>query len=218
MQREAGAVGRMLAHGVIDGLLPPVWERGPHEFPLTGEVLASRRGVIVHSRYVERRVSRARLRRAGLADPAPGLAGADGDSGRRSAERSLHRRLLRPPQPGQALPQLLEAFALLRERVPEALLLLVGSLSPGLELDAHREGVRATTTTWTRSGSGRCSPPATSASASATRRWARPRACVVRALSLGRPLVVSDVGWFAELPDEVAVKIPVGGEEVASAR
>ena len=37
---------------------------------------------------------------------------------------------------------------------------------------------------------------------------------VVRALSLGRPLVVSDVGWFSELPDEVALKVPVGGDEV----
>ena len=37
---------------------------------------------------------------------------------------------------------------------------------------------------------------------------------VMRALSLGRPLVVSDVGWFADLPDEVAIKVPVDGNEV----
>ena len=36
----------------------------------------------------------------------------------------------------------------------------------------------------------------------------------MRALSAGTPLVVSDVGWFAELPDEVAVKVPVGQGEV----
>ena len=30
----------------------------------------------------------------------------------------------------------------------------------------------------------------------------------IRALSLGKPLVVSDVGWFAELPDDVALKVP----------
>src|SRR5207302_8413597 len=29
----------------------------------------------------------------------------------------------------------------------------------------------------------------------------------------GKPLVVSDVGWFAELPDEVALKVPPGGDE-----
>ena len=36
----------------------------------------------------------------------------------------------------------------------------------------------------------------------------------IRALSLGKPLVVSDVGWFAELPDEAVIKVPVDeGEE-----
>ena len=37
---------------------------------------------------------------------------------------------------------------------------------------------------------------------------------VIRALSLGKPLVVSDVGWFAELPDDVAAKVPVDEHEV----
>ena len=36
----------------------------------------------------------------------------------------------------------------------------------------------------------------------------------IRALSLGKPLVVSDVGWFAELPDDAVLKVPVDeGEE-----
>ncbi len=35
----------------------------------------------------------------------------------------------------------------------------------------------------------------------------------IRALSLGRPLVVSDVGWFAELPDAAALKVPVDERE-----
>ncbi len=35
----------------------------------------------------------------------------------------------------------------------------------------------------------------------------------IRALALGKPLVVSDVGWFAELPDEVALKVPVDDHE-----
>ena len=36
----------------------------------------------------------------------------------------------------------------------------------------------------------------------------------IRALALGKPLVVSDVGWFAELPDDVALKVPVDEHEV----
>ena len=33
-------------------------------------------------------------------------------------------------------------------------------------------------------------------------------------MALGKPLVVSDVGWFAELPPEVALKVPVDDDEV----
>ena len=218
MQREAGAVGRMLAHGVVDGLLPPVWERRAHEYPLTGEVLGLRdRG---DRPLALRRAagSRARLHRAGVADSASRLAGARPAAGRGLAERPVRRRLLRPSQPGQAAAAAARGVrAAAASACPEALLLLVGSLSPGLELESaggrgpHRLRRR-------RTGSGRCSRPATSASASAIRRWARPRAIVVRALSLGRPLVVSDVGWFADLPDEVAVKVPVGDDEVEVAR
>lgn len=36
----------------------------------------------------------------------------------------------------------------------------------------------------------------------------------IRALSLGKPLVVSDAGWFSELPDTVAAKVPVDEFEV----
>jgi glycosyltransferase involved in cell wall biosynthesis len=37
---------------------------------------------------------------------------------------------------------------------------------------------------------------------------------VIRALGLGRPVLVSDVGWFSELPDDVVGKIPVDETEV----
>jgi hypothetical protein len=38
----------------------------------------------------------------------------------------------------------------------------------------------------------------------------------IRTLSLGKPVIVSDLGWFGELPDDVAFKVPVGdGEEAA---
>ncbi len=37
---------------------------------------------------------------------------------------------------------------------------------------------------------------------------------MIRALTAGRPIVVSDVGWFSELPDRVAARVPVGPGEV----
>jgi glycosyltransferase involved in cell wall biosynthesis len=41
-------------------------------------------------------------------------------------------------------------------------------------------------------------------------------ASLLRVLALGRPAVVSDYAQFAELPSEVAVKVPLGETEVAS--
>ena len=41
---------------------------------------------------------------------------------------------------------------------------------------------------------------------------------VIRGLALGKPMLVSDVGWFSELPDGVALKIPVDDYEVRDDR
>jgi glycosyltransferase involved in cell wall biosynthesis len=39
-------------------------------------------------------------------------------------------------------------------------------------------------------------------------------ASAIEALAAGTPLVVSDVGWFRELPDAAAAKVPVDAWEV----
>ena len=80
MQREAGAVGRMLAHGVIDGPLPPIWESRAHEFPLTGEVLTYDRSITLR---------RTACTGAGYAGPCGGSRNPPG----------LHRRRPRPDLP-----------------------------------------------------------------------------------------------------------------------
>lgn len=41
-------------------------------------------------------------------------------------------------------------------------------------------------------------------------------ASVVRCLAVGQPLIVSEAGWFAELPDDCAIKVPVDDAEVES--
>jgi hypothetical protein len=50
MERELGVVGRLLALGVADNLLPLLWETQPERFPLSGVVLDLAHGMIVHSR------------------------------------------------------------------------------------------------------------------------------------------------------------------------
>src|SRR5690349_5256716 len=61
MEREAGLVGYLIAHAVLDNRIPPVWETRPEDYPLAGEVLDLASGLVVHSRHVE-----ARAREAGF--------------------------------------------------------------------------------------------------------------------------------------------------------
>jgi glycosyltransferase involved in cell wall biosynthesis len=212
MQQEAGAVGRMLAHGVVDGLLPPVWERHAHEYPLTGEVLRSATGVIVHSEYVERRVREHgyagpmwRIPLAAWPMPAelpdPGL-----PPGRLVVGSFGHL------NPAKRVPQLLDGFSLLQERVPEALLLLVGSIAPGLELDVPDDALHFDYVPEDRLWSLLAATDICVSLRYPT--MGETSGIAVRALEAGRPQVVSDVGWFSELPDEVALKVPVGEGEV----
>ncbi|HEV8601947.1 MAG TPA: glycosyltransferase family 4 protein [Gaiellaceae bacterium] len=221
MQREAGVEGRLLAHGVVDGLLPPLWEARPHEFPLAAEILDLADGAIVHSRYVARLVRELGYRKPVWRIPFP--AGADPSP---TPERPGDGRpligCLGYLNRSKRVPQLVAAFARVRRRFPDATLLLAGAVACDLDLDEELEraalgrdegGVVVLGYVDERrfesllAGCDVCvslrSPTMGETSASA-----------IRALALGRPLVVSDVGWFAELPDGVAAKIPVDEREV----
>ena len=214
MERDAGIPGRLLAHGVLDGRVSPPWETRPDEFPLTGEVLANATGLIVHSHYVEQCVLEAGYhgpvwRIQHPAWPPAGVEPAQiegrplfGCFGHLNASKRI--------------PQLVAAFAVVRKRHPNAKLLLVGSASPGFDADrlaaegVERIGYVAEDELWSlMAACDACislrSPTMGETSGSA-----------IRALSLGRPLVVSDLGWFAELPDDVALKVPVDEDEIPS--
>ena len=214
MERDAGIPGRLLAHGVLDGRVPPPWETSPDEFPLAGEVLVNATGLIVHSRYVEERV-----REAGYHGPVWHIEHPAWEP-KEVQPAPLEARPLfgcfGHLNASKRIPQLVEAFGAVRQRHPQAKLLLVGPASPGFTDDRlGEEGVERIDYV------------------DEHRLWSLMAACdacislraptmgetsgsVIRALSLGRPLVVSDLGWFSELPDEVALKVPVDEDEVAS--
>jgi glycosyltransferase involved in cell wall biosynthesis len=119
--------------------------------------------------------------------------------------------------------QLLEGFARFRESHPGARLLIVGAAAPGIDLELRVEAA------------GLEEAVAWHDYVDESRLWALMRGVdavvslrsptmgetsgtVIRALTLGKPIVVSDVGWFAELPAEVAVKVaPDEGEARAIA-
>jgi glycosyltransferase involved in cell wall biosynthesis len=213
MEREAGLVGYLLGHAVLDNKIPPLWETRPEDFPLAGEILDRAAGLVVHSRFVEERA-----RAAGFAGPVWRIPHPAWPVPAATPER-----IEGDPVFGcfghlndsKRIPQLLRAFGRLRERRPEAQLLLVGGASSRLEgrLEAEgvvREGYVDETRLWRlMGGCDACislrSPTMGETSGS-----------VIRALSLGKPLVVSDVGWFSELPDAVALKVAADEHEVGT--
>jgi glycosyltransferase involved in cell wall biosynthesis len=222
MQRDAGVVGRLMAHGIIDGVVPPVWESRPMDFPLCGEVLDLATGLIVHSQTVE---DAARSR--GYAGPIyriphpawpkpdiqpdPALDGVTGPVFGAFGHLNTAKRA----------PQLVEAFAQVVEQEPDAKLLLVGSASEEIHIDGRLAEIEQT-----HPGSVIRLPYVEE-----DRLWNLIAACdvcvclryptmgetsgiAIRALVCGRPLIASDVGWFSELPDDIAVRVPVGDREV----
>jgi len=219
MEREHGVVGRLLGHGVLDKRLPPLWEARPEEFPLAGEVLSLATGLVVHSHYVEDRARAAGYdgpiaRVPHPAWPDPGVAAAQiaGDP-LIGAFGNVNQ--------SKRVPQLLEAFARVRAEHPAARLLLVGATSPGFDLERRLQRLGLDGEGLVREGY-----------VDEPRLWALMKACdvhvslrsptmgetsgtAIRALTLGKPLVVSDVGWFAELPAGVALRVAPGDEEVA---
>jgi glycosyltransferase involved in cell wall biosynthesis len=220
MERELGVAGRLLGLGVLDNLLPLLWETQPERFPLAGTILEHAHGLITHSNYVAGRARAAGYRGRIWQIPHPAwptghVTPADGIPG--------------DPLIGcfgflnmtKRIPELLEAFAAFRRERPGARLLLVGAAGERFDVQRRLERLGLT------EGVTRFDYVPEEGL------WALMAACdvlvnlryptmgetsgsVIRALSLAKPLIVSDVGWFSELPDDVVLKVPVDGYEVAT--
>ena len=210
LERETPG-GRKLAQAVADGRIRPLWETRPQDFPLAGEILDLSTGLVVHSRHVAERA-----RAAGYAGPVwriPMPAWPVPDVEPAPIEGSPLLGSFGHVNESKRVPQLLEAFARLHARNPDARLLLVGTWSPRfprLELPPGviRRDYVPEDELWRLLAA---------VDAVVSLRWptmGETSAAAIRALSLGKPLVVSDVGWFSELPDSVAAKVPVGEGEI----
>jgi glycosyltransferase involved in cell wall biosynthesis len=208
LEREAGPEGRRLGQAVQKSEIEPLWETRATEFPLADYVLDHATALIVHSLYVE-----GLAREAGYAGPitrvpmpawpVPHIEPA-AIPGRPLVGCFGH------INESKRIPHLLEAFARLG---PDARLLLVGSWSPRLpqiELPPNviRRDYVPETELWQLLAV--CDVVVSLRYPT----MGETSAAAVRALSVGKPLVVSDVGAFRELPDEVAIKVPVGEGEI----
>jgi len=214
MQQDSGVIGRLLAHGVVDRLLPPIWEERAQDFPLTCVVLDRADGVICHSRYVEQKVRDYGYVGSTWVIPMPAWPSVELGARQVPEGRFPVIACIGYLNAAKRIPQLLEAFGRLRKRFPDALLMLAGSAAPDVRLDdASLEGVlrldhQEERDLWQLLAD---------CDVNVCLRWptmGETSGMSIRALSLGKPLVVSDVGWFAELPDDVVAKVPVDELEV----
>src|SRR6476469_8379359 len=138
MERELGVAGRLLGLGVLDNLLPLLWETQPERFPLSGVVLDRASGLIVHSTYVADRA-----RAAGYEGPLWRVAHPTWPL----APFEPARGVTGDPLIGcfgflnmnKRIPQLLEAFASFRRRNPGAKLLLVGAAGERFDVGRRLE-------------------------------------------------------------------------------
>jgi glycosyltransferase involved in cell wall biosynthesis len=218
MEREAGVVGRLLGHAVLDKRIPPLWENRPEDFHLSGEVLARASGLVAHSDYVLQRARAAGFEGPAWRIPHPAFPVPDAPPAELAGEPLLG--TFGNVNASKRIPQLLEAFARVRSRRPGVRLALVGATSPGFDLERRLQRRGLDSSGLLREGY-----------VDEERLWALMKACdvhvclrsptmgetsgtAIRALALGKPLVVTDSGWFRELPDAVALKVPAGEGEV----
>jgi glycosyltransferase involved in cell wall biosynthesis/SAM-dependent methyltransferase len=191
--------------------------------PMMRRVLESSRGLIVHSHFVEQKA-----RAAGFAGP---IACIPHGAWTPVADRMSYRQRLCVDEttpligifgflkPYKRIPEALRAFRRLLRLEPRAKMILGGEAHPDLDLDtlirtldigASVRKLGFTPTEEFTGYLGACDivlnlryPTVGETSGTA-----------LRALGLGKALLVSDVGAFAEFPDDVCLKVPVGqGEE-----
>jgi glycosyltransferase involved in cell wall biosynthesis len=218
MERELGVAGRLLGLGVLDNLLPLLWETQPERFPLSGVVLDQATGLIVHSDYVAERARAAGYQGPLWRIPHPVWPPVDAAPATDVAGDPLIG-CFGFLNMNKRIPQLLEAFAAFRRARPGARLLLVGAAGERFDVGGRLERLGLT------EGVERLDY------VTEDRLWSLMAACdvlvnlryptmgetsgsVIRAMAIGKPLLVSDVGWFSELPDDAVLKVPVDEHEV----
>jgi glycosyltransferase involved in cell wall biosynthesis len=218
MEREHGVVGRLLAHGVLDKRIAPLWESRPEDFPLAWFVLEHATGVIVHSHAVRDLVRAAGYEGPVWVVPHPAWPVPAVEPARVAPGPVLG--CFGVVNASKRIPELLRAFAGVREEHPEATLLLAGPTSPGFDLDRRLQRLGLDERGLAREGwvdEKRLWELMAGVDVSVNLRhptMGETSGIAVRSLSLGKPLVVSDVGWFSELPDAAALKVPVDAHEV----
>jgi glycosyltransferase involved in cell wall biosynthesis len=224
LEAAHGARGRAFAEQGRRGPRIPVWDLDPWALPMSAAVVRAADAVIAHSALVRGAVLRENPRSRAVEIPhhvveAPRT---PRDEARRALGLPLDRRVaasLGVVTPAKRVGKILEALA----EIPPGRrpFLFVGG-AVGIDDPLHRY-VDAHGLAGDVAFGGYLSDEDFWRAASAADFGVNLRhptmgetsGAVCRLAGFGLPLVVSDTGWFRELPDAFASKVPVGGDEVA---
>jgi len=215
---EAGPEAARHAERVRQGLAGPDY----HGVPMLRRVLESARAIIVHSRYMAER-----LRSLGFCGP---VAQIPHGAWIPQVDRLSYRYRLGLDEttplvgifgflkPYKRIPETLRAFARLLKLEPRARMILVGEPHPELPLEplVRSLGLEAQVRRM-----GYVQPADFTGYMAAcdiviNLRWptvGETSGTLLRAMGLGKPVLVSEVGAFAEFPDGLCLKVPVDASE-----
>ena len=221
--RAHGARGRAFAATRQDGSYLPVWDLDPWLYPMSAGVIRAAEAVVAHSALVTGAVlaecpgSRAHTIPQHVA-PAPRTPPLEAREALGFPQDRPAGITLGIVSPAKRIGKILEALATLpRERRP--FFFIGGAVADddalrstvrenGLDADVKFGGYLSEEDLW------RAASAATFAVNLRHPTMGETSHAVCRLAGFGLPLVVSDTGWFRELPDSFADKIPVGGDEV----
>jgi glycosyltransferase involved in cell wall biosynthesis len=214
-----GREGERAARAAIEKGLA-IWDYEPWRFPLTRRVLDSARGLVVHSRFALERARETRrdVPIAVFPFPMPPPARSRGE-----ARRSLG---LGPEQfrivvPGfltraKRLAGIFDAVASWGSR-PDWSLVLLGEVGDSI-LERCPGPVRKRLVATGYADAPEFERQLAAADVAVVLRWptsGETSGAACRALAAGVPLIVTDAGWFSELPDDVALRVVPGQGEAA---
>ena len=224
LERAHGARGKAFASARQDGSIVPVWDLDPWLYPMSAGVIRAAEAVVAHSALVTGAIlgecpgTRVFTIPQHVA-PAPRTPPFE-------ARETLGFPRDRPAgitlgivSPAKRIVKILEALATLPpERRPFFFIggavadddvLRSTAREKGLDEDVKFGGYLSEEDLW------RAASAATFAVNLRHPTMGETSHAVCRLAGFGLPLVVSDTGWFRELPDSFADKIPIGGDEVA---
>ena len=220
VQRRYGQQGAQVAAAMQRGQLP----QAVFDYPLSEMVIEQAHGLIAHSHYVQTRALQVKpdlpTAVVPMGVPLPPL-----------LERQQARKQLDLPldvpiwasfghiNPYKRIEQALQAFAHFRQAHPDAIYILVGSLSSHYQLEAviKRLGLQGAVqvTGFVSHADFMCYVAAADLCFNGRYPSAgETSASLLRLLGAGRAVMVSDVATFSELPPSVVAHVPVGAAEV----